>query len=90
MAQFAENSHLLWSEIPNAAHGFRLNSLGCRRPISERSVRPERVVLMSPALDQDLGLEQRIEELAIEKFGAEFPVERFDIAILPRASGLDE
>jgi hypothetical protein len=45
---------------------------------------------MSPALDQDLGLEQRIEELAIEKFGAKFPVERFDITILPRASGLDE
>jgi hypothetical protein len=45
---------------------------------------------MSPALDQDLGLEQRIEEFAIEKFGVEFPVERFDIAILPRASGLDE
>ncbi len=45
---------------------------------------------MSPALDQDLGLEQRIEELAIQKLGAEFPVERFDIAILPRASGLDE
>ncbi len=51
---------------------------------------PERVVLMPPALDQDLGLEQRIEELAIEKLGAEFPVERFDIAILPWASGLDE
>ena len=45
---------------------------------------------MSPAFDQDLGLEQRIEELAIEKLGAKFPVEGFDIAILPRASGLDE
>jgi hypothetical protein len=45
---------------------------------------------MPPALEQDLGLEQRIEDLAIEKLGAEFPVERFDIAILPRASGLDE
>ncbi len=53
-------------------------------------MRPERVVLMSPALDQDLCLEQRIEELAIEKLGAEFSVERFDIAILPRTSGLDE
>jgi hypothetical protein len=45
---------------------------------------------MSPALDQDLGVEQRIEALAIEKLGAELPVERFDIAILPRASGLDK
>jgi hypothetical protein len=44
---------------------------------------------MSPALDQDLGLEQRIEELAIEKLGAEFPAERFDMTILPRASGLE-
>jgi hypothetical protein len=42
---------------------------------------------MSPALDQDLGLEQPIEELAVEKLGAEFPVERFDTTILPRASG---
>ena len=45
---------------------------------------------MSPALDQDLGFEQRIEELAIEKLGAEFPVERFDLILLPRAFGLDE
>ena len=53
-------------------------------------MRPERVVLMPAALDQDPGLEQRIEELAIEKPGAESPVERFDMTILPRASGLDE
>ena len=53
-------------------------------------MRSERVVLMPPALDQDLGLEQRIEELTAEKLGAKFPVERFDIAILPRASGSDE
>ena len=53
-------------------------------------MRPERVVLTSPALDQDLSLQQRIEQLAVEKLGAELPVERFDIAILPRASGLDE
>lgn len=32
---------------------------------------PEQVALMSPALDQDLGLERRIEELAIQKFGVE-------------------
>ena len=76
--------------LPYSQRSSRLNSLGCRRPIAERTVRPERVVLMSPALDQDLGLEQRIEEPAIEKLGAEFPVGRFDIAILPRASGLDE
>ncbi len=43
-------------------------------------MRPERVVLMSPALDQDLGLQQRIEELAVEKLGAELPIERFHIA----------
>ncbi len=53
-------------------------------------MRFERVVLMSPALDQDLGFEQRIEELAVEKLGAELSVEGFDVAVLPRASGLDE
>ncbi len=32
-------------------------------------MRSERVVLMSPALDQDLRLQQRIEEFAVEKLG---------------------
>ena len=41
-------------------------------------------------LDQDLGFEQRIGELALEKLGAELAVERFDITILPPTSGLDE
>jgi hypothetical protein len=45
---------------------------------------------MSPALDQDLRLQQRIEELAVEKLGAELPIERFLIAVLPGAAGLDE
>ena len=80
-----------WYQFLSYSHrSFRLNRLGCWRPIAECTVRPERVVLMSPALDQDLGLKQRIEDLAIEKLSAEFPIERFDIAILPWASGLDE
>jgi hypothetical protein len=32
--------------------------------MTQRTVRPVRVVLMSPALDHDLGLDQRIEESA--------------------------
>jgi hypothetical protein len=45
---------------------------------------------MSPAFDQDLRLQQRIEEFAVEKLGAELPIERFHIAVLPGAAGLDE
>ena len=48
------------------------------------------VVVMAPALDENLGFEEGVEDLAIEKLIAQFSVEAFIVAILPRASGLDK
>jgi hypothetical protein len=45
---------------------------------------------MSPVLDQGVCLQQRIEELAVEELRPALPIERFDITVLPRTSGLDE
>src|SRR4029077_7704586 len=47
------------------------------------------VVVPSPALDDDLRLAQRVEDLAIEKLVAQARVEAFDEAVLPWAARRD-
>src|SRR6187200_554764 len=50
---------------------------------------PDRVVVASPALDDNLSLSQRVEDFAIEQFIAQACVEAFDEAVLPRAAWCD-
>ena len=50
---------------------------------------PDRVVVASPALDDDLGLAQSVEDLAVEQLIAKAGVEALDVAVLPRATPLD-
>jgi hypothetical protein len=52
-------------------------------------VRPDRIVVTSPALDDDLGLAQSIEDLAVEQLITKAGVEALDVAVLPRAAPLD-
>src|SRR6266540_6896567 len=52
-------------------------------------MRPDRVVVASPALDDDLGLAQSVEDLAVEQLIAKAGVEALDVAVLPRAAALD-
>jgi hypothetical protein len=52
-------------------------------------MRPNRVVVASPALDDDLGLAQSVEDLAVEQLIAKAGVEALDVAVLPRAAALD-
>jgi hypothetical protein len=52
-------------------------------------VRPDRVVVASPALDDDLGLAQSVEDLAVEQLIAKAGVEALDVAVLPRTAPLD-
>ena len=40
----------------------------------------------APALDDDLGLAQNVEDLAVERLIAKAGVEALDVAVLPRAS----
>jgi hypothetical protein len=52
-------------------------------------VGPNRVVVASPALDDDLGLAQSVENLAVEQLIAKASVEALDVAVLPGAAPLD-
>src|SRR5256886_10652087 len=52
-------------------------------------LRHDRVVVASPALDDDLGLAQSVEDLAVEQLIAQASVEALDVAVLPRAAPLD-
>jgi hypothetical protein len=52
-------------------------------------VRPDRVVVAPPALDDDLGLAQGVEDFTIEQLVAEASVEALDVAVLPRTARLD-
>ena len=47
------------------------------------------VVVPPPGLDQDLGLGQAEEDLAVEQFVAQLAVEALAVAVLPRTAGLD-
>ena len=49
-------------------------------------MRPDGVVVPAPALDDDLGLAQRIEDLTIEKLVAQARIETLDEAIFPWAA----
>ncbi len=62
---------------------------GRRRFVTERRVRPDRVVMPPPTFDDDLGFLQRVEGLAVEKLVSQLRVEALAIAILPRAAWLD-
>src|ERR671913_330899 len=55
-------------------------NLGCGRPVGQRGVWAKGVVGATPALDEDLGLLERREDLAVEQLVAELtsvtPIER--------------
>src|SRR5215211_2391246 len=58
------------------------------RAIAERGMRAHRIVVPSPALDDDLRLAQRVEDLAIQQLVAQPGIERFHVPVLPgRARG---
>ncbi len=46
-------------------------------------MRADRVVVATPALDDDLGFPQGVEDLAVEQFVTQARVEAFDVAVLP-------
>jgi hypothetical protein len=53
-------------------------------------VRPGGVIVAPPSLDDDLGLGEAVEDLAVEQFVAKLRVEALAVAVLPRASRFDE
>src|ERR1700712_5149984 len=53
------------------------------RHVAEGRVRPDSVVVPPPALDDDLGFLQRVEDFAVEQLVPELGVEALDVAVLP-------
>jgi hypothetical protein len=49
-------------------------------------MRSDRVVVVPPTFNDDLGFAQRVEDFTIEQFVARARVEALDIAVLPRAA----
>lgn len=68
----------------------RQHRFGRRRSVAQGAVRPDRIVVAPPALDQKLCLLQRIEDFPVQQFVPQLAVEALVVAILPRAAGLDE
>src|SRR5262245_18682275 len=56
--------------------------------VAERGMRPDRIVMASPALNDDLGLAQSVEDLAAEQLIATAGVEALDVAVLPRTAAV--
>jgi len=56
-----------------------------RRPVADRGMRANHIVVPSPTLDDDLGFARRIEDLAIEKLVAQARVEA-----LHKAAGVNQ
>lgn len=52
-------------------------------------MRPDGVVVPTPAFEQDLRLPQRVEDFAVEQFIAQLAVEALAAPVLPRGAGLD-
>ena len=52
-------------------------------------MRPDGVVLAAPGFDQNLGLLQGVEDLAVEEFVPQPGIEAFDIAVLPGTARRD-
>ena len=52
-------------------------------------MRPDRIVFLSPALDQDLGLLQGVETLPVEQLITQLPIEALVVTVLPGAARLD-
>lgn len=61
-----------------------------RRPVPQGAVRSHSVVVIPPAFDQDLRLLERVEDLRVQQLVPQLAVERLDVAVLPRAAGLDK
>lgn len=54
--------------------------------VADRGMRPNGVVVPAPTLDDDLGLAQRVEDLAVKELIAQARVEALDEPVLPWAA----
>ena len=69
---------------------MRHDGLRCGRPVAQRTMRPDGVVMLSPALDQYLRLPEGVEDFHIQKLVPQFAIEAFVITVFPWTAGFDE
>src|SRR5215204_2270812 len=67
----------------------RYEYLWSRGSVAQRGMWPDRIVMPSPAFDDDLSLLQGVEDLSIQQLVSEPGVERLHIPVLPRRAPLD-
>jgi hypothetical protein len=68
----------------------RQDGFGSRWFVAQRVVRPDGVVVLTPAFDQHLGFVQRGEVLAVERLVTQLSMEALIVANLPGTSRFDE
>src|SRR5438552_9349966 len=79
-----EHGRRSWSGLRSRPCGERWHEhLRGRSPVADRGMRPDGVVVPSPTLDDDLGLAQHVEDLAVEQLVAQARIEALDEAVLP-------
>ena len=67
---------------------LRLEFMGCQ--VVQAHVRPDGVVMSAPSLNDDPGFGAIAKPFDAQTFVAEFPIERFVGAILPRLAKVDD
>jgi hypothetical protein len=68
--------------------GVAATPIICRRPISERGMRPRGVVVVGPGADEPTGLVEIDKQAFVEKLVAHPTVEGFDEAVLHGLPGV--
>jgi len=68
---------------------WHLDRFWGRWAVAETAVRAQSVVMIAPPAGDAADLLQTVEDLAIEQFITQASIEALDIAVLPRAAGLD-
>src|SRR5580658_2385650 len=53
-------------------------------------MRPDRVVVLTPHVDQDLRFRQAVENLPIQQFIPQLPIEALNVSIFPRTARFNE
>ena len=71
----------LWYILPAHPEGLRGGW-----PITQGTVRPYRIVFPPPALYQDLGLLQGVENLPVEQLITQLPIKALIVTVLPRTA----
>jgi len=80
---FVPNFKLELGSIPARIPGHHPDGLRCGWPIPQGTVGPDRIVFLPPALYQDLGLLQGVEDLAVEQFIPQLAIEALVVPVLP-------